>query len=97
VFQQTLEVRVRELHAVRDSCVATRRCSPRPAAEAQIIAASSPSGGDLELVRNLVHGNAPPRRYRCENCGFKARQFTACPPARLETYPAGHRGIRSNP
>lgn len=45
--------------------------------EAQIVAANSPERRrDLELVRNLVHGHTQRlARYRCENCGFRARQF----------------------
>src|SRR3954463_14152627 len=45
--------------------------------EAQIVAAGSPDKRrDLELVRNLVHGHTRRlARYRCETCGFKARQF----------------------
>ena len=45
--------------------------------EAQIVAATSPERRrDLEMVRNLVHGHTRRlARYRCENCGFKARQF----------------------
>jgi lipopolysaccharide biosynthesis regulator YciM len=59
--------------------------------EAQIIAATSPERRrDLELVRNLVHGHTRRlARYRCENCGFKARQFHwRCPACGgWETYP----------
>ncbi len=45
--------------------------------EAQIVAASSPDRRrDLELVRNLVHSHTQRlARYRCESCGFKARQL----------------------
>ena len=45
--------------------------------EAQIVgAASAERRRDLELVRNLVHSHTRRlARYRCENCGFKARQF----------------------
>jgi lipopolysaccharide assembly protein B len=45
---------------------------------------------DLELVRNLVHGHTRRvARYRCDNCGFKARQFYwRCPACGgWETYP----------
>jgi MFS family permease len=45
---------------------------------------------DLELVRNLVHGHTRRlARYRCESCGFKARQFHwRCPACGgWETYP----------
>src|SRR5256714_1213162 len=59
--------------------------------EAQIIGAASPDRRrDLELVRNLVHGHTRRlARYRCENCGFKARQFHwHCPACGgWETYP----------
>jgi lipopolysaccharide assembly protein B len=59
--------------------------------EAQIIAAGSPDKRrDLELVRNLVHGHTRRlARYRCESCGFKARQFHwHCPACGgWETYP----------
>ena len=59
--------------------------------EAQIIAASSDDRRrDLELVRNLVHGHTLRlARYRCESCGFKARQFHwRCPGCGgWETYP----------
>jgi lipopolysaccharide biosynthesis regulator YciM len=59
--------------------------------EAQIIAAGSPDKRrDLELVRNLVHGHTRRlARYRCETCGFKARQFYwRCPGCGgWETYP----------
>jgi len=52
--------------------------------EAQIVGAANPERRrDLELVRNLVHSHTRRlARYRCENCGFKARQFHwLCPPA----------------
>ena len=59
--------------------------------EAQIIGATNPERRrDLELVRNLVHGHTRRlARYRCESCGFKARQFHwRCPAcAGWETYP----------
>lgn len=59
--------------------------------EAQIIGAASPERRrDLELVRNLVHSHTRRlARYRCENCGFKARQFHwQCPGCGgWETYP----------
>jgi lipopolysaccharide biosynthesis regulator YciM len=45
---------------------------------------------DLEMVRNLVHSHTRRlARYRCENCGFKARQFHWLCPAcgGWETYP----------
>jgi lipopolysaccharide biosynthesis regulator YciM len=59
--------------------------------EAQIIAASDPDRRrDLELMRNLVHNQTTRlARYRCETCGFKARQFQwHCPACGgWETYP----------
>jgi lipopolysaccharide biosynthesis regulator YciM len=59
--------------------------------EAQIVAAGSPDRRrDLELVRNLVHAHTQRlARYRCETCGFKARQFHwRCPACGgWETYP----------
>ncbi len=66
--------------------------------EAQIVADTHPDRRrDLELVRNLVHSHTRRlARYRCENCGFKARQFywhcPACggwesyPPRRTEEF-----------
>lgn len=66
--------------------------------EAQIVAAANPDRRrDLELVRNLVHSHTRRlARYRCVNCGFKARQFhwqcPACggwgtyPPRRSEEF-----------
>jgi len=59
--------------------------------EAQIIGSTNPERRrDLELVRNLVHNHTRRlARYRCENCGFKARQFHWLCPAcgGWETYP----------
>jgi len=59
--------------------------------EAQIVAAASPERRrDLELVRNLVHSHTRRlARYRCESCGFKARQFHwLCPGCGAwESYP----------
>jgi lipopolysaccharide assembly protein B len=94
VFQQTLEVKGAEAAyaLVRDEL----RRNPTLLGldrllEAQIIAASQPDKRrDLELVRNLVHGHTQRlARYRCENCGFKARQFHwRCPGCGgWETYP----------
>jgi len=101
VFQQTLEVKGAEqaYTLVRDEL----RRNPTLLGldrllEAQIIAAGSPDKRrDLELVRNLVHGHTRRlARYRCETCGFKARQFhwrcPACggwetsPPRRTEEF-----------
>jgi lipopolysaccharide biosynthesis regulator YciM len=94
VFQQTLEAKGPEqaYAMVRDEL----RRNPTLLGldrllEAQIIAAGSPDKRrDLELVRNLVHGHTRRlARYRCENCGFKARQFHwRCPGCGgWETYP----------
>ena len=94
VFQQTLEAKGPEAayRMVRDEL----RRNPTLLGldrwlEAQIIAASSPDKRrDLELVRNLVHGHTRRlARYRCETCGFKARQFHwRCPACGgWETYP----------
>jgi lipopolysaccharide biosynthesis regulator YciM len=94
VFQQTLEVKGPEqaYALVRDEL----RRNPTLLGldrllEAQIIAAGSPDKRrDLELVRNLVHGHTRRlARYRCETCGFKARQFHwRCPACGgWETYP----------
>jgi lipopolysaccharide biosynthesis regulator YciM len=59
--------------------------------EAQIVGAANPERRrDLELVRSLVHSHTRRlARYRCENCGFKARQFHWLCPAcgGWETYP----------
>jgi lipopolysaccharide biosynthesis regulator YciM len=59
--------------------------------EAQIVGATQPDRRrDLELVRNLVHAHTQRlARYRCEDCGFKARQFHwHCPACGgWETYP----------
>ena len=58
--------------------------------EAQILVAPQERRHDLELVKNLVHGHTRRlARYRCENCGFKARQFHwRCPACSgWETYP----------
>ena len=66
--------------------------------EAEIVATNLPDRRrDLELMRNLVHGHTRRlARYRCEACGFKARQFhwqcPACggwetfPPVRSEEF-----------
>ena len=94
VFQQTLDAQGAEAAytLVRDEL----RRNPTLLGldrllEAQIIAAADPERRrDLELVRNLVHGHTRRlARYRCENCGFKARQFHwHCPACGgWETYP----------
>ncbi|MGE5128098.1 MAG: lipopolysaccharide assembly protein LapB [Sphingomonadaceae bacterium] len=94
VFQQTLEVNGAEAayRLVRDEL----RRNPTLLGldrllEAQIIGTeSADQRRDLELVRNLVHTHTRRlARYRCENCGFKARQFYwHCPACGgWETYP----------
>jgi len=94
VFRQTLEAKGHEeaYKLVRDEL----RRNPTLLGldrllEAQIIAAAAPDRRrDLELVRNLVHGHTLRlARYRCESCGFKARQFHwRCPGCGgWETYP----------
>lgn len=59
--------------------------------EAQVAAAPTPERRhDLELIRNLVHTHTRRlARYRCEHCGFRARQFHwHCPGCgKWETYP----------
>jgi lipopolysaccharide biosynthesis regulator YciM len=58
--------------------------------EAQILVAPVERRHDLELVKNLVHSHTRRlARFRCENCGFKARQFYwHCPGCGgWETYP----------
>ena len=58
--------------------------------EAQILVAPPERRHDLELVKNLVHGHTRRlARYRCDSCGFKARQFHwRCPACSgWETYP----------
>jgi len=66
--------------------------------EAEIVGTQAPDRRrDLELMRNLVHGHTRRlARYRCDACGFKARQFywqcPACsgwetfPPRRVEEF-----------
>jgi lipopolysaccharide biosynthesis regulator YciM len=65
--------------------------------EAQIQLAPPERRGDLELVKNLIHNHTRRvARYRCDDCGFKARQFhwrcPACggwetfPPKRTEEF-----------
>jgi lipopolysaccharide biosynthesis regulator YciM len=58
--------------------------------EAQLLNAPADRRHDLELVRSLVQGQTRRlARYRCENCGFRARQFYwQCPACMAwETYP----------
>jgi lipopolysaccharide biosynthesis regulator YciM len=65
--------------------------------EAQILLAPPARRADLELVKNLIHNHTRRvARYRCGDCGFKARQFhwrcPACggwetfPPKRTEEF-----------
>ena len=65
--------------------------------EAQILLAPAEKRTDLELIKNLIHNHTRRvARYRCEDCGFKARQFhwrcPACggwetfPPRRTEEF-----------
>lgn len=58
--------------------------------EAQILVAPVEKRADLELVKNLIHNHTRRvARYRCDACGFKARQFYwRCPGCGgWETYP----------
>ncbi|HYT47855.1 MAG TPA: lipopolysaccharide assembly protein LapB [Burkholderiales bacterium] len=94
VFQQTLEAKGADAAyaLVRDEL----RRNPTLLGldrllEAQIIGTDVPDRRrDLELVKNLVHSHTRKlARYRCESCGFKARQFHwRCPACGgWETYP----------
>jgi lipopolysaccharide biosynthesis regulator YciM len=94
VFQYTLEAKGAEsaYRLVRDEL----RRNPTLLGldrllEAQLVSDAHPERRrDLELVRNLVHSHTRRlARYRCENCGFKARQFHwLCPACSgWETYP----------
>ena len=58
--------------------------------EAQILMAPVERRSDLELIKNLIHNHTRRvARYRCDSCGFKARQFYwRCPACGgWETYP----------
>jgi len=58
--------------------------------EAQLLITPPERRSDLELTRNLIHSHTRRvARYRCESCGFKARQFYwRCPACGgWETYP----------
>lgn len=58
--------------------------------EAQLIATPPEKRHDLELIKNLIHSHTRRvARYRCDACGFKARQFYwRCPACGgWETYP----------
>jgi len=94
VFQQTLEAKGadRAYEIVRDELKRNPTLLGLDRLlEAQIVGAGAPGQRrDLELVRSLVHGHTRRlARYRCESCGFKARQFHwHCPACGgWETYP----------
>jgi len=58
--------------------------------EAQLMATPAEKRADLTLVKNLIHSHTRRvARYRCDACGFKARQFYwRCPGCGgWETYP----------
>jgi lipopolysaccharide biosynthesis regulator YciM len=58
--------------------------------DAELLVVRPERRGDVQLVKNLVHSHTQRvARYRCENCGFKARQFYwHCPACGgWETYP----------
>ena len=58
--------------------------------EAALLNAPAAQRGDIELVKQLIHGHTRRvARYRCAECGFKARQFQwRCPACGgWETYP----------
>lgn len=65
--------------------------------EAQVMLAPPERRADLDLIKNLIHNHTRRvARYRCDDCGFKARQFhwrcPACggwetfPPQRTEEF-----------
>ncbi len=93
VFQQTLETKGPEeaYRLVRDEL----RRNPTllgldRLVEVELIRAPAERRRDLELMRSLVHRHTQRlARYRCETCGFKARQFHwRCPACGgWETYP----------
>jgi lipopolysaccharide biosynthesis regulator YciM len=58
--------------------------------EAALLTAPPEMRSDVELVKGLIHGHTRRvARFRCDNCGFKARQFYwRCPACGgWETYP----------
>lgn len=58
--------------------------------EAALLTVAAERRHDLELVKGLIHGHTRRvARYRCDECGFKARQFYwRCPACGgWETYP----------
>lgn len=57
--------------------------------EAQLLGAPPERSGDLSLIKSLIHAHTEKlKRYACENCGFKAKQFFwRCPGCgKWETY-----------
>ena len=93
VFQQTLETKGPEeaYRLVRDELRRTPTLLGLDRlVEVELIRASPERRRDLELMRSLVHRHTQRlARYRCETCGFKARQFHwRCPACGgWETYP----------
>ncbi|MCK9259659.1 MAG: lipopolysaccharide assembly protein LapB [Azoarcus sp.] len=58
--------------------------------EAALLTAPAELRGDIEMMKQLIHGHTRKvARYRCDACGFKARQFHwRCPACGgWETYP----------
>ena len=58
--------------------------------EAALLSAPADQRNDIDLVKQLIHGHTRRvARYRCDDCGFKARQFYwRCPACGgWETYP----------
>ena len=58
--------------------------------EAQLLDVGTEQRSELEMVKSLVHNHTQRlSRYKCENCGFRARQFHwQCPAcAGWESYP----------
>ena len=58
--------------------------------EAALLNAPAEQRSDIELIKQLIHGHTRKvARYRCDTCGFKARQFHwRCPACGgWETYP----------
>ena len=58
--------------------------------DARLLVATPEARPDLDLAKSIVHGYTRRlARYRCDNCGFKARQFYwRCPACGgWETYP----------
>lgn len=58
--------------------------------EAAALNAPADQRADIDLIKQLIHGHTRRvARYRCNSCGFKARQFHwRCPACGgWETYP----------